>query len=173
MIQLICSAVLAILAGQTPIAYEISFPNAVHHEAEVRITFSDVPEGPLQVRMSRTSPGRYSLHEFAKNVYGVNVHDGQGNKLEVIRADPHQWDVAGHDGTVVFSYTLYADHADGTYSGIDLTHAHLNIPATFAWARGLHDRPVVVTFQPPPESNWRVATQLAWVWSDWEVRVTE
>ncbi|MBA3260751.1 MAG: M61 family metallopeptidase, partial [Gemmatimonadales bacterium] len=39
-------------------------------------------------------------------------------------------------------------------------HAHLNMPASFAWARGLEARPVAVRFAPPTGSRWRVATQL-------------
>lgn len=143
-----------------PVAYEISFPNAVHHEAEVKATFTGLPPGPLQLRMSRSSPGRYALHEFAKNVYAVKAVDSKGRALRVTRPNPHQWDVAGHDGTVTVTYTLFGDRVDGTYAAIDLTHAHLNMPATFMWARGLDARPIRVTFH-PPRPEWRVATQLA------------
>ena len=45
-----------------PVVYEIAFPNAVHHEAEVKATFAGIPAGPLELRMSRSSPGRYALH---------------------------------------------------------------------------------------------------------------
>jgi predicted metalloprotease with PDZ domain len=158
-------AVLALLlaaapaAAQSSVEYEIRFPNRVHHEAEVTATFRGVPAGqPLQVRMSRTSPGRYALHEFAKNVYGVRVTDGGGRALAVTRPDPHEWDVAGHDGTVTVRYTLFGDRVDGTYAGIDATHAHLNIPATFMFARGMENVPVSVRFERP--DGWRVATQL-------------
>jgi len=146
--------------AQSPVEYEVSFNNAVHHEARISVTWRDIGDAPLQMRMSRSSPGRYAIHEFAKNVYQVSVVDGRGNPLTVTRPSPYQWDVAGHDGTVAVSYTLYADRAGGTYSGIDLTHAHLNVPATFMWARGFDDRPVIVTFRPQDES-WKVATQLA------------
>ena len=61
---------------------------------QVEVTFSEVPPGPLQVRMSRTSPGRYALHEFSKNVFDVRVHDGKGNALTPARPDLHQWDVS-------------------------------------------------------------------------------
>ena len=145
--------------AQAPVEYDVSFDNAVHHEARITVTWRDIGDEPLQLRMSRSSPGRYALHEFGKNVYNVWVVDGEGDPLEFTRPDPYQWDVAGHDGTVSVTYTLYADRADGTYSGIDLTHAHLNIPATFMWARGMDDRPVTVTFFPSDES-WKVATQL-------------
>jgi predicted metalloprotease with PDZ domain len=111
--------------------------------------------------MSRSSPGRYALHEFAKNVYGVSAVDGRGRPLEITRPDPHSWMVHGHDGTIRLTYTLYADRADGTYSGIDRSHAHLNMPATFMWAPVAAERPVRVTFHTPAGSEWRVATQLA------------
>ena len=157
--SLICIVAPVSLVAQQRVEYEISFPNAVHHEAEVVATFHGVPAGrPLQVRMSRTSPGRYALHEFAKNVYNVRVADGRGRPLTVTRPDPHQWDVAGHDGTVRVSYTLFGDRGDGTYAQVDASHAHLNIPATFVFARGWDAAPVRVTFRKP--AGWSIATQL-------------
>ncbi len=145
--------------AQSPVQYEIAFPNADHHEAEVSVTFTELPPQVLEVRMSRTSPGRYALHEFAKNVYNVRAVDGQGRSLRVSRPNPHQWNVAGHDGTVTLSYTVFGDRCDGTYLAIDNTHAHLNMPATFMWARGLEDRPVQITFH-KPSGDWHIATQL-------------
>jgi len=147
-------------AAQAPIRYEISFPNAVHHEAEVTAVFPDLNPGALQLRMSRTSPGRYALHEFAKNVYDVRITGLDGRAVRVERPNLHQWNVTDHGGEVRVTYTLYGDHADGTYTGIDLTHGHLNMPATFLWARGLRARPIELTVRVPEGSGWRVATQL-------------
>jgi predicted metalloprotease with PDZ domain len=147
-------------AAQGSVEYDIQFPNRVHHEAQVTATFRGVPAGqPLQLRMSRSSPGRYALHEFAKNVYSVRVADGQGRPLAFTRPDLHQWDVAGHDGTVTVRYTVFGDRADGTYVGIDASHAHLNIPATFMWARGMENASIRVRFERP--DGWKVATQMA------------
>lgn len=146
-------------AAAPAIAYEIAFPNAAHHEAEVAVTFRAVPPRPLELRMSRSSPGRYALHEFAKNVYNVAATDSRGRPLTVTQANPHQWNIAGHDGTVRVTYTLFGDRADGTYAGIDRSMAHLNAPATFAWARGMERRAVRVTFR-LPHPSWTVATQL-------------
>ncbi|MCI0489550.1 MAG: PDZ domain-containing protein [Blastocatellia bacterium] len=147
--------------GQSRVEYEIAFPNAAHHEAEVTATFTGAPAGkPLEVRMSRTSPGRYALHEFAKNVYNVRAVDEKGMPLSISRPNPYQWNVSGHKGTARIIYTLFADHASGTYSGIDNTHAHLNMPATFMWARGMDASPIRITFR-KPVANWKIATQLA------------
>jgi predicted metalloprotease with PDZ domain len=131
----------------------------VHHEARVTATFSGLPSGPLHVRMARSSPGRYSLHDFSKNVYYVVATDGGNHPLALNRPDPYGWDVTpGTDGTVIFSYTLYGDRTDGTYVGIDQQHAHLNLPAALCYATGLEGRAAEVKFDLP--ATWKVATQL-------------
>ncbi len=141
-------------------SYHISFENAVHHEAKVLISFPKVKTNTLNIKMSRTSPGRYALHEFVKNVYDFKATNSKGEKIEVKRKDPYSWDVSDHDGTVNIEYTLFANRGDGTYSQIDETHAHLNIPATFMYAEELQHRPVKVHFATRKDLDWKVATQL-------------
>ncbi len=68
--------------------------------------------------------------------------------------------MAGHDGTVTFTYTLFADRAGGTYSQFDESHAHMNMPATFMWARGYDGRRIEIQFHTPEGSGWKAATQL-------------
>lgn len=148
-----------LLAAQTN-TYTISFGNAVHHEAVVQATFPDLKMDTVSFRMSRTSPGRYALHEFAKNVYGFKAKDSKGNLLKVHRPDPYQWQVIGHDGTITIEYTLFANRGDGTYAQVDETHAHLNIPATFMFSAELAERKIEVTFDVREDLNWKVATQL-------------
>lgn len=147
------------LGAQTN-SYTLSFENAGHHEAQIKASFVELPAGGLSLRMGRSSPGRYALHEFAKNVYGLKAMDSKGNSLRVERPDPYSWEVIGHDGEVHIEYTLFADRGDGTYAQVDLTHAHLNVPATFMFAPGLQDRKIQVTFELPKDSGWKVATQL-------------
>lgn len=142
------------------ISYEVTFPNAEHHEAEVTVTFPGLTRGaPLTAWMSRSSPGRYAVHEFSKNVYNLRATDGRGRPLAVEPATPYSWTVSGHDGTVTIRYTLFGDRGDGTYAQIDRVHAHLNAPAVFLWAKGLEARPARVRFPSLP-AGWRVATQL-------------
>ena len=85
--------------------------------------------------MSRSSPGRYAVANFAKNVYDVVATDGRNRPLQTTRPDSHGWAVRGHDGTVRISYIVWGDRIDGTYLSIDHSHAHLNMPATFMFAR--------------------------------------
>src|SRR6056297_89379 len=143
--------------------YSISFENAVHHEANIRVNFPNVSSDTLEIRMSRSSPGRYALHEFAKNVYSFKATDGKGDPLKIYRKDSYSWFVYNHNGTVNVAYTLFGNRGDGTYSQIDETHAHLNIPATFMYAPALEDRKIEVDFKVRDDLNWKVATQLALV----------
>jgi predicted metalloprotease with PDZ domain len=148
---------LPVIAIAQDIRYSIRFPNAIHHEAEIEARFEAVPT-VAELHFSRSSPGRYAAHDFAKNVYNVRVTDGAGKALPFTRPNPHTWSVTGHNGTVIVKYTLFGDRADGTYASIDETHALLNAPATWMWMKSLEKRPAVITIEPRPD--WKVATQL-------------
>src|SRR5262245_62301347 len=137
--------VLTMLCASTPAAeqsvqYRVSFPAPEHHYAQVEVTFIGAPQ-TLEARMSRSSPGRYAIHEFSKNVFDLHAFDGKGKELTPVRPNPYQWNVSGHDGTVRIVYKVFGDRVDGTYLGIDTSHAHMNMPATLLWARGFDLRP--------------------------------
>jgi predicted metalloprotease with PDZ domain len=159
-ISVLVLAVATAAHAQAPVAYRLSFPEREHHMMQVDVTFPDVPPGPLQVHMSRSSPGRYSMHEFAKNVFDVRVSDPAGKPLAVSRPTPNQWEITGHSGTVRMQYRVFGDRVDGTYLGVDKTHAHINMPAALLWARGMERRTMTVRFERPPGTSWNVATQL-------------
>jgi predicted metalloprotease with PDZ domain len=158
---ILCSFLLVTSAwAQAAIEYRLSFADYVRHVVEVEAVFTDVAADPVDIHMSRSSPGRYALHEFAKNVYDVHISDGSGRPLRPVQPNLHVWRVKEHGGTVRVRYKLFGDRIDGTYLGIDHTQAHLNIPATLMWAKTLEARPSRLTFVPPPDVAWTVATQL-------------
>jgi len=140
-------------------SYHISFQNRAHHEAEVTAIFEDVQPEVLAVTMSRTSPGRYSLHEFAKNIYGVKAFDREGSSLTIARPNPHQWEISGHQGYVKLTYTLFGDRADGTYVSIHPMYIHLNMPAAFLWAKDFAEQGMRLTVGFLDE-NQKILTQL-------------
>ena len=76
-------AVLAVPRGRSPIAYRFTVPEPQHHWMQVEATFPDLAPAPLELRMSRSSPGRYSLHDFAKNVYDVHAFGADGRELPI------------------------------------------------------------------------------------------
>lgn len=146
--------------AQAPVAYRLSFPQPEQRWMAVEVTFPNLPAASLAVHISRSSPGRYALHEFTKNVYDVRAFNGRGATLTFSRPSPDVWEVAGHDGTVRVTYKVFGDRVDGTYLAVDRTHAHINVPAALMWARGLEARAVTVRFDMPPGRKWKPATQL-------------
>lgn len=146
--------------AQNSIAYTISFENAVHHEANIEVAFSNIQTDTLTVQMSRSSPGRYAQHEFAKNIYNIKAVDSQDNSLKLTKLNTYQWNVTNHKGFVKIIYTLFGNRGDGTYTQIDETHAHLNIPATFLYAETYKNEPIKIDFKVRNDLNWKIATQL-------------
>jgi predicted metalloprotease with PDZ domain len=144
------------------IYYTISFPNAVHHEAEISMIIPDPPAGrEFRVVMSRSSAGRYATHEFGKNIYNVKAFNIDGTPVSFKQISGDQYEVGDDHGTSVkITYTLYGNWTDGTYTSIDPSHAHLNMPATFMWVPGLEQRPVKFEFDDLDKYGWKVATQL-------------
>ena len=150
---------LCVLA-QNEISYTVSFSNAIHHEAEISMNIPNVPAGNLTVRMSRSSPGRYATHEFGKNVYNLKAFDANGKVLNIKQSSGDVYEIPAHGNGVKVTYTLFGNWIDGTYAGFDETHAHMNIPATFAFPVGMDDRPRLVKFDYAGKQQWKVATQL-------------
>ena len=108
--------------------------------------------------MSRTSPGRYALHEFSKNVYDVVVTDGAGRPLDGQPAEPApvgRCRSRRRRSRAVSRLRRPRRHI----LSIDATHAHINMPAAFMWARGLDRRPAQVPFERPAGTSWSVATR--------------
>ena len=142
------------------LTYKISFPNASHHEAEIVLTIPDAPAGKLTLLMSRSSAGRYATHEFGKNIYNVKAFSPDSSKLTIKQVEGDVYEINTHGPVVKVSYTLFANYVDGTYTGIDQSHAHMNMPATFMWVKGMEARPVLFQFNDLSKYGWKVATQL-------------
>jgi len=161
----VCLLVFALFAAigafaQKPIFYQVSFANAAHHEAQIIMTIPDAPAGVIRVRMSRSSAGRYATAEFGKNIYNVKAFNVDSSALVIKQIEGDVYEIPEHSETVKVSYTLYANWVDGTYAGIDLSHAHLNMPATFMWTIGQEKRGVKIEFMDAEKYGWTIATQL-------------
>jgi len=74
--------------AQAPVSYRFTFPEPEHRWMQVEVSFPDLPSDPLELHMSRASPGRYALHEFAKNVFDLEVTDSGGASLATTHTAP-------------------------------------------------------------------------------------
>ncbi len=151
---------MCITANSQSIHYRVSFPNIIHHEAEISIVAETLPMKTVVFRMSRSSPGRYATHEFGKNIYDVKAYNKMGKLLPIYRVDGDIYEVPNYTGYVKVVYTLYANYADGTYAGIDASSVHMNMPASFIWVKGADKVPIDIQFDLPEDKKWSIATQL-------------
>jgi predicted metalloprotease with PDZ domain len=142
------------------IKYHLDLQKVQQHELRITIDFPAVGPGVFYVSMPQSSPGRYAVHNFAKNVYDLEAFDAAGQPLKVHRDGIARWAIADHGGAVKLSYTLFANGGDGTYSGIDDRKIHLNMPASFIYGEGLNDRPVTLELAAGQRPDWTVASQL-------------
>ncbi|HTV03274.1 MAG TPA: hypothetical protein VMF13_22180 [Luteitalea sp.] len=157
---LLCLLAPALSFAQASIDYTVTIPAPEQRWLQVDVRFPAKSGAPLDVRMARSSPGRYATHEFGKNVYRFEAFADGEKALPVAQVAPGHWRVTPTGASVQVRYRLFADHVDGTYAAVDGTHAHLNAPATFAWAPSLPDTPIRVRMTQPAGKTWRVATQL-------------
>lgn len=142
------------------ITYTLDLDNVQQHELRITVEFPAVKPGVFTVRMPQSSPGRYAVHNFAKNVYDLVAYDAEGQELLVSQEDLTEWAIAGHDGFVRLEYTLFANGGDGTYSGIDDRKLHLNMPASFLYGEQLNDRPIKLQLKAGQRPDWTIASQL-------------
>ena len=77
---------LTISAPTDTVRYAVTFPDPAHHEARVSVDFPAAGD-TLEIWMSRSSPGRYALHEFAKNVYDVQASSADGRIRDAVPGD--------------------------------------------------------------------------------------
>jgi len=143
-----------------PVSYTLSFPAPQDRWMLVEAAFPATAGQPLEVRMSRSSPGRYATHEFAKNLYALAARGADDAPLAIEAVRPDVWRVTPTGDRVTVSYRLFGDHIDGTYFAVDDTHAHINAPAVFLWAPALADREARVRLVAPAGKAWRAHTQL-------------
>lgn len=158
LIQSLILFVICPVFAQGSVTYKLDLKNIHHHELRVKISFTDLESDQLTIRMPNTSPGRYAIHNFVKNLYEEVAYDATGNEVSMTRTTPYSWKLPVTDGSVSFEYTIYGNHADGTYLGVDARKLHMNMPATFAYGEGLENQPVTLII--PARANWNVATQL-------------
>ncbi|MBE7175638.1 MAG: M61 family metallopeptidase [Mucilaginibacter polytrichastri] len=151
---------LQVSAQQDTIRYMVAFPNFLHHEAEMSMSTGNLPSGPLKVRMSRSSPGRYATAEFGKNIYNVKAVDEKGKPVAINQVEGDVYEIPAHGRSLTISYTLFGNWTDGTYASIDASHVHLNMPAAFMWMYGMEKRPVFVRIDGAEKHGWTIATQL-------------
>ena len=102
--------------AQAPVSYRLSFPEAEHRLMQVEVSFDELPPGPLELRMSRSSPDATRCTSL-RRMYSTC-------RLRMLPAARSRWFVRPRisgtfrraPGRVRVTYRVYGDRVDGTYS---------------------------------------------------------
>jgi predicted metalloprotease with PDZ domain len=156
---------LAVLLVQVPVGaetpeairYVLRMPAPSSHLFEVTVTARSADGAPLDFQMPAWSPGRYVIHDFARNVQEVAATDAGGQPLAVAKVDKQTWRVTPREpGGVVLSYRVFADDLSGTFSQLNSRHGNVNGASVFVYVVGRKPAPVELAVEPPP--GWQVAS---------------
>ncbi len=168
------------------ITYRLSMTRPVSHLFEVSIEIElpdSFAESEVSFQMSRWSPGRYGVFDFAKNVQEVRAMNGicppnakcKMTPREVTRVDDQTWSVA-IQGTqsFTFNYKVFANDLSGTFSQLDERHGNYNGGSVFMYAVDHKPDPVKLVITPP--QNWKIingrtarAGQAEWMFPNWDI----
>ncbi len=143
----------------TGVHYQLDLQDVAQNYATITLSFHAATNQPMTLVMASASPGRYARHDFAKNIIDIKAFDANNKPLKLERSGVSNWQLWPTTGTVQVRYRLFADHADGTYSQLDASHAHLNMPASFLFVPDHAEQPISLTVRNQPTS-WQVASQL-------------
>lgn len=177
------------------ITYRLAMSRPASHLFEVTIEI-ELPENSdrqsLDFQMSKWSPGRYAVFDFAKNVQQVyaatpvcpRLEDQKNNQaqttcrpasLPVIRIDDQTWRVETKgQSSLSLSYKVFGNDLSGTFSQLDTRHANFNGGSIFMYVVGHKPDPVKLAIYPPPD--WRIvngrmesADQREWQFPNWDI----
>ena len=162
------------------ITYRLSMSRPVSHLFEVSILIelpNELKDKPLQLQMARWSPGRYGVFDFAKNVQEVRAVAGDGSKRQVTRVNDQTWSLAPLGSSrIAFSYKVFGNDLDGTFSQLDQRHANYNGGSIFMYVVGHKPDPVKLEVNAP--AGWKIvngrtdhAGQTAWQFPNWDILI--
>lgn len=141
------------------IQYTLSLHSPGRHEATVTMIIPVQNADTLTLAMPAWSPGRYVIYNFAKNVFDISARDEQVRLIRPLLIDKQTWKIPCRGkGKITFSYRVFANTLDGTFSKIDSNGASLNGAGIFMYVQGRKNWPVRLKIEHP--QNWQVVTPM-------------
>lgn len=178
------------------ITYRLSMPRPMSHLFEVKIEVELAENSKaeaLDFQMSRWSPGRYAIFDFAKNVQEVQASAGcprqwdtNGKELPkscpmtalpLTRVDDQTWRIETFRNNIIsLSYKVFGNDLSGTFSQLDTRHANYNGASIFMYIVDHKSDPLKLVIDPP--AGWRIingrmdhADQREWQFPNWDIMI--
>lgn len=146
-------------ADNTQITYNISFPEAQAHYADIELKITGLKQDELELKMPVWTPGSYLIREFERNIESLRA-SANNKPLAAVKTRKNIWKLhtAGIDAVTV-KYRVYAFEISVRTSFIDATHAFLSSPDMFLYPGNMLHAPATIHIKPYKEWN-AVSTSL-------------
>src|SRR3569833_2644691 len=123
-------------AGSANISYNITFPEAQAHYADVEMNITGLQQKTLVLKMPVWTPGSYLVREYSKNVESFTAEvKGKPVAVEKIRKNAWRINTEGVSAVKV-RYRVYAFELSVRTSFIDAAHAFLFNAGFFVFPDG-------------------------------------
>ncbi len=144
------------------ISYNVSFPEAEAHYAEIEMNITGLKQNTLDLKMPVWTPGSYLVREFAKNIeaFSANIN---GQTVASPKINKNTWRVnTKGKAAVTIKYRVYANENSVRTSYLDVSHAFLSTSGIFVYPANMLHSPSTITIV--PYKNWdKVSTSLEMV----------
>jgi predicted metalloprotease with PDZ domain len=153
----LCTAILAILAVASDVAYTVSLESPERHLVQVQII---LPSGPAVRELQfPVWNALYQVRDFAQFVNWVRAKDRAGNSLLIRQVNDSRWELdAASDGAIV-EYQLYVDSFGPFGAQLNSHHAFLNLAQVLMYPVDARNAPLTIRFSHLP-GDWHIATPL-------------
>jgi predicted metalloprotease with PDZ domain len=146
-------------ADNTQITYNISFPEAQAHYADIEMKISGLKQNELELKMPVWTPGSYLVREFERNIESLSA-SANGKPLAAVKTRKNIWQLrTAGISSVTVKYRVYAFEISVRTSFIDASHAFLSSPDMFLYPGNMLHAPATIHIKPYKDWN-TVSTSL-------------
>ena len=152
-------------AGAPQISYNVAFPEAQAHYADVEMYITRLHQDFVELKMPVWTPGSYLVREFAKNIEGFRV-TSNGKSLAAPKTRKNWWRINTTGLTSIYvKYRVYCFEISVRTSFIDASHAFLSPTGVFIYPDKMLHSPSTVHII--PYQGWtKISTSLEMVNND-------
>jgi predicted metalloprotease with PDZ domain len=143
------------------LSYRVSMPHPTNHRFEIEAQVHGEVGYCLELKMAVWTPGSYLVREYSRHIQDFAVRDESGKSLPWKKIAKNHWRIDSREvqGSIVFSYSLYANELTVRTNHLDRTHGYFNGASTFLYIPGKESQPIDVTIV-TPDATWSIATTL-------------
>ena len=164
----------------------MSRPNSHLLEVAIEVELPDeLKDKPVEFQMSKWSPGRYAVFDFAKNVQEFRAASGicpprslcDQAMRPVTRVNDQTWSVAPlGSSSLTINYKVFANDLSGTFSQLDSRHSNYNGGSIFMYVVDHKPDPVKLAINAP--AGWKIVNgrtdqpgQIEWQFPNWDILI--